>query len=156
MKTRNLTTEKLPAAGFEIRFRFTDGGRSQSKRPREKRDCTVRALALVCEVSYDEAYEFLAAHGRRPNEGFEYWNRFLDRQAVIFGRRITKHSFPALKNRKRMRPDRFLAEYPKGRFILTFSDHVAPVLDGVLWDEVADYLDKVVYTAYEFTKKTKE
>lgn len=152
MKTRNLSIENNLAASHEIRFRFTDGGRNFSQRPRERNDCTVKSLALVTGVSYDEAYDFLANAGRAANCGFDYWNRFLDRQTKIFDRRVVKHSFPAVKGGKRMRLDRFLYEFPNGNYILTFADHVAPVIDGIVWDEVTDYLRKVVYTAYEFRK----
>ena len=154
MKTKitNTEFEKLPADSFEIRFRFSDGGRSLSARPREKNDCTVKSLALVCGVGYDEARRFLARNGRRQNDGFEYWNAFLDRQTEIFGHRLVKHSFPARKGERRMRLDRFLKDFPAGRFILTFADHVAPVVEGVVLDEVTDYFKRVIYTAYEFER----
>ena len=29
-------------------FRFNDGGRQHSKRPMQRNDCTVRAIAIVC------------------------------------------------------------------------------------------------------------
>lgn len=41
-----------------------DAGRSASRRPRQKNDCTVRALALARGLTYDEAYDTLKAAGR--------------------------------------------------------------------------------------------
>lgn len=35
----------------------SDAGRSESRRPRQKNDCTVRALALALELRYDDAYD---------------------------------------------------------------------------------------------------
>jgi hypothetical protein len=42
-------------------FAFNDGGRQNSKRPRQKNDCTVRAIAIVCAIAYDSAYDLLKA-----------------------------------------------------------------------------------------------
>lgn len=43
----------------------SDAGRYGSRRPRQKNDCTVRALALAMGLPYDEAYDRLKEAGRR-------------------------------------------------------------------------------------------
>ena len=47
-----------------FQYQFNDGGRSQSKRPKQKNDCTVRALAVSAQMSYDDAYTILKKYGR--------------------------------------------------------------------------------------------
>lgn len=47
----------------------TDAGRSQSKRPRQSNDCTVRALALALDCPYDQAYDTLKTAGRIASRG---------------------------------------------------------------------------------------
>jgi hypothetical protein len=39
--------------------RSRDGDRQRSKRPRQRNDCTVRAIAIACALSYDSAYDLL-------------------------------------------------------------------------------------------------
>ena len=154
MKSRNLQIENSVSAIYESAapFEQTDGGRSLSSHPGEYNDCTVTSLAVATGTDYDLAHEFLSKNGRKPKEGFEYWNQFLDRQKEIFGMRIIKHSFPAIKNQPRMRAKKFALTYRRGNFILTFIDHVAPVTDGIIRDHDDTYLQRVVYTAYEFRK----
>jgi hypothetical protein len=48
-------THIVPSAPFS----FNDGGRQLSKRPRQRNDCTVRAVAIACDFSYDSAYDLL-------------------------------------------------------------------------------------------------
>src|SRR5882757_6395218 len=48
----------------------TDSGRSQSRRPKQTNDCTVRAYALAFGIPYDSAYDQLAGAGRKCAKGF--------------------------------------------------------------------------------------
>lgn len=83
---------------------ITDAGRSTSKRPRQRDDCTVRAVAIALDLSYDDAYELLASAGRKCGKRFQLddWLKFQP-----FARR---ESFPAAKGERRMNPVRFCEE----------------------------------------------
>jgi hypothetical protein len=98
-------------------FVKSDAGRSKSKRPKQKNDCVVRALALVADVSYDEAYDFVKRQGRKSHRGF-HLHLYLDRASktgeLVFGHRIIKHSFPAQKDKERMYVGAFCMFYPRG------------------------------------------
>jgi hypothetical protein len=92
-----------------VYFVFDDGGRSQSKRPKQKNDCTVRALAIACEITYDEAYEMLAAAGRSCSRGFAPFSRWAQKEPGL-----EWTPFPAVKGRRRMNPTKFCHLFRQG------------------------------------------
>jgi hypothetical protein len=51
-------------------FKYTDAGRLYG----EKRDCTVRALAIAADIPYSEAHALMALEGRRPKCGMYGFN----------------------------------------------------------------------------------
>lgn len=123
-------------------FRQTDGGRALSRRPRQTKDCTVRALALARGLSYDEAYDLLMAAGRGCSRGFHLGD-WLKVQSWA-----KKTSFQAIKGQKRMNPVRFCAEHPTGTFICKAAKHVFAVIDGVLLDDGIVPEARCIYTAW--------
>lgn len=60
------------AYGLAYPWLPSDAGRSASRRARQRNDCTVRALAMVHEMPYDQAYDLLAAAGRKCGKGFQF------------------------------------------------------------------------------------
>lgn len=122
---------------------LTDAGRAQSKRPRQKNDCTVRAIALARNLPYDEAYELLALAGRKCAKGFVL-KTWLKEQSWA-----TMISFPAIKGQRRMNPATFVQNYPTGRYICKTAKHVFAVIDGVVYDEGENRPDRCIYTAWK-------
>ena len=123
-------------------FFKTDAGRALSKRPASKKDCTVRAVALVLGMSFDSAYEALAAAGRQPHKAFNFdgWMKATGKFVWV--------SFPAEKGKRRMTPEAFLGLYPAGAFILKTAKHVFAVIDGVVLDEQPN-TGRCVYGAWK-------
>jgi hypothetical protein len=122
-------------------FRKDDAGRAQSRRSRQKNDCTVRAFALATGCIYDEAYDLIAAAGRQCGRGFHF-RKFIEQQGFVW------IAFPAVKGERRMNPYRFAAEHPQGRFILKTAKHVFAVIDGVIHDDAPPRRDRCVYGAW--------
>ena len=120
----------------------TDAGRSQSKRPRQRNDCTVRALALALDCPYDQAYDTLKTAGRIASKGFHF-SEWINAQPWA-----TKISFPAVKGERRMNPASFTKQYPIGRFVCKTSKHVFCVDEGVVYDELDNRPDRCIYTAW--------
>ena len=123
----------------------TDAGRSNSARPKQKNDCTVRALALVRGFTYDEAYDTLANAGRKCSNGFHI-GTWLERQPSV-----TKISFPAIKGQTRMNPVKFAEQFPKGRFICRTAKHVYAVIDGVALDTARSKPNRCIYNAWRIS-----
>lgn len=124
-------------------FKLSDGGRSQSKRPRQKNDCVVRAIALAFERPYDEVYALLAAEGRACGRATSHLitNSWLSERAKY-------RSFPAEKGQPRMNLARFAEEHPRGRFVAKMAGHVVAVIDGVVFDTIMPRMTACVYCAW--------
>lgn len=120
----------------------TDGGRASSKRPKQTNDCTVRALALARGIPYDEAYNLLAKAGRPCSAGFRI-QEWLDTKPWAH-----KLSFPAVAGERRMNPASFVTQFPKGIYICRVAKHVFTVRDGVVFDALANRIDRCIYTAW--------
>ena len=124
----------------------TIAGRAQSRRAKQRNDCTVRALATVQELSYDEAHDLLVDAGRKYGRGF-HLTAWLGQQAFA-----SKLSFPAQAGRPRMNLATFCREYPKGRYICQVAKHVVAVVDGIVYDETPSDPARCVYTAWRIDR----
>lgn len=126
-------------------FKLHDAGRSESNRPKQQRDCAVRALATVATFSYDAAYDLLKLAGRKSNHGFdpEAWARknHLLRDGANDHIYWRLHKMPWHKDHhevgttKRYRLLDFIKDNPKGRFMVVTARHVFAVCDGVAYDD---------------------
>ena len=131
-------------------FVYNDAGRLQSKRSKQKNDCTVRALALSAEADYDVAYDLLKDRGRKASRGFLFPNRASDDCAL--GYKFIWQSFPAVKGQKRMNPERFAKEFPNGVYICRTAKHVYVVRDGVANDIFQNRPDRCIYGCWKVVK----
>lgn len=125
-----------PSIGlFQHRCLFvkTDGGRSLSKRKKQKNDCTVRALALATNISYDEAYEICAEAGRKCGQGL-LMKQFLP-TVIVNGYRFKWYPLQAVKGEMRVTPVTFAINHPAGKYILKTAKHVLACIDGVVMDD---------------------
>ncbi len=128
-----------PPSGFVQ----SDGGRSRSRRPRQKDDCTVRALALVTERPYDEAYDALASAGRQSSRRFDF--RTWAASALFAGFRLRWTPLPAVRGRPRVTPATFVLDHPRGRYVLRTAKHVMACIDGAIHDTHRPQPGRCVY-----------
>ena len=135
-------------------FVYNDAGRIDSKRPKQKNDCTVRALSISVKVDYDVAYDLLKYRGRKASRGFFFPNKVSDDCAL--GYKFIWQSFPAVKGQKRMNPKRFAKEFPNGVYICRTAKHVYVVLDGVVQDTRSSLLpirpNRCIYGCWKVIK----
>jgi len=131
-------------------YQYSDGGRSSSKRPKQKNDCTVRALAIATNLTYDDAYDVLAKAGRKCSKGFHF--RDWAKNRTVAGYKLIHHSFPAVKGQRRMNLASFCERFPNGRYILKTAKHVVAVIDGILMDTVEVLPNRCVYSCWELVK----
>jgi hypothetical protein len=127
-----------------LRFQKSDAGRSQSKRPKQKKDCVVRAVALAFEIPYDTAYEAMAEEGRKSGCGTpkKAWQGWLNSRAM-------RVPFPAESGRPRMNLERFAAEHTTGRWVVQMAGHLVSVIDGVVHDDEMPKQLMCVYAAWK-------
>ena len=133
---------------FAVPLVISDGGRAQSRRPKQRADCTVRALAHCTGEPYDACYDALAAGGRKSGRGF-HLRQWAQRQGNFAGWRFDWRDFPAVKGMPRVTPVTFALARPTGRFILRCAGHVMACVDGVIMDGFRPNADACVYGALE-------
>ena len=137
-----------------IAYVYNDAGRKQS-RPSERKDCTVRALAISAKTNYVVAHDFLKERGRRCRKTFLFPKKRSDDYAL--GYAFIWKSFPLRWwGKKRMNPERFAIEFSKGVYICKTVKHVYVVIDGVINDieKVSWFNGKCVYGCWKVIKET--
>jgi len=128
-------------------YHHNDGGRSLSRRPKQRNDCTVRALAIAEGRDYDLVYDELKDACRKCAAGFHF-TEWANKQPE----RFEKISFPAIKGKPRMNVEMFCCLYSHGRYIARIAKHVMAVIDGVVYDIDGPLLEKCVYAAYRIRR----
>lgn len=108
----------------------------------ERNDCTVKALAAACGISYDVAHEALARSGRKPRRG----SFLVARHFHMFGKNLLPvdprnkiNQYPKahrkLKHVTSYHPRRFPNVWKDGKtYIARSHRHVFAIIDGVTHD----------------------
>ena len=109
---------------------ITDGGRSTTE-PHETADCTVRAFALVTELSYGDAHGVLERAGRKRRCRFNFHRAM---RTSLRSREWNGWTFQERHDVDSMTVGRFVSEHPTGRYIVRVRGHVFAVLDGTVFD----------------------
>lgn len=131
---------------YSYRLCETDAGRGQSRRPRQKDDCTVRALSIARGLAYDAAYDLLKSAGRKSHRGFGL-KKWLEGQP--WAERV---SFPAVAGESRMNIAAFCQSHPTGTWIVRVAKHVFCVRSGVVHDDFEQSPLRCVYSAWAIDK----
>lgn len=120
----------------------------------EKNDCSVKALAIACNMSYEEAHALCARHGRKPRRGMK-----------------TKQIIEAVAEAgyvlERIIPQQFIQQYPgvhkglkcitthhpvrfpnvwahKATYLAFQTSHVLAIVDGKVQDWTAQRANKLI------------
>jgi hypothetical protein len=125
-------------------FVKTDAGRTASRRPKQKNDCTVRALVHVTGEEYDVVYDRIAEAGRKSHGRFDL------KKYLAADPRFKWVPFPAVAGQSRMNPPTFSRLHPKGKWIARTAKHVHAVIDGVHYDTDRLYDARCIYGAWGF------
>ena len=93
-------------------------------------DCAVRAVSKALGVSWQTAYAMIAvngfAMGDMPSSN-SVWGAVLRQNG--FQRRAIENECPDCYT-----AEDFCKDHPEGTFVLGFGNHVATIVDGVLYD----------------------
>ena len=143
--------DRVRTYGVSYPHQINDAGRSTSRRPKQKNDCTVRALALACGVPYDTAYDWMAEQGRKCSRGAPANILAGIHGKEVFGHSFCWESFPAVKGERRMNPVRFASLYPTGKYIVRVAKHVFCFIDGVGMDTFEERDDRCIYGVWHVT-----
>lgn len=105
----------------------------------EKNDCSVYTIATAFCIPYLYAHKFLENYGRKFKKSFREWNMLinhLEKEKLI--KKLPKKEYCRYYRYKKkycfMTIQTFLNTHPHGIYIITTSEHVATVRDGILYD----------------------
>lgn len=93
-------------------------------------DCTVRAISVLTDQSWDDTYLGLASEGfviKDMPSSNEVWGSYLKRNG--FKRTVIPDTCPNCYTVKE-----FCNDYPQGRFLLATGSHVIAIVDGNYYD----------------------
>ena len=116
-------------------------------------DCVKRAISKAANMDYMEVQRELNRY-KKVTGAKSYntdYNPHKYVENVLHG---VKFSFPAKKGQKRMTPEQFCEDHPRGNFILNMAGHWTCIVDGVIYD-TWDPSGRCVYTAYRVTPQKK-
>lgn len=128
-----------------MKFAYDDGGRAAAGYQGQAGDCTVRALAIACELPYQEAYDLVNRHALRERDSRRRRGRKSSARTGVF--RATFHRVlaelgwawtPTMHIGSGCTVHVRADELPRGRLILNLSKHYAAFVDGVLRDTYDD------------------
>lgn len=111
----------------------------------EARDCTVRALAAVKDMQYDQAHKVLAEAGRVPRKGVR-----LDILKSVYaaqggGCYVNRSDRPTLAA--------FMRQHGPGKYIVLVKGHVFALVDNVQIDMDKNGARKRVWGFWQFNKE---
>lgn len=110
-----------------MKRKLSDSFTSQEIERKEKNDCTVVALAHMCDISYEKAYKYLELHGRKKEKGM-FFERFISKMGYkLFNKKLIKMpKFNTL--------NQFLEANLNGNYLVMVRGHVFVVKDGKIFD----------------------
>lgn len=104
-------------------------------------DCAVRAVSKALDMSWEKAYVLLAVNGflmGNDPAADEVWGSVLRQHG--FRRYMVPNTCPDCYS-----VDEFCAEHPYGIFVVKSENHVATIVDGVLYDSWPSQDKTVIY-----------
>lgn len=126
-----------------MRLVIDDAGKSVSRHPHEKNDCSVRAIAKCLGIPYDKAYSILVKQGRKQDRPFHVVP-YLKRHCKFDG---AQHKLQY--NYKIVKLHQFAEDNPEGSYVVLVNRHVTACIDGTIYDDhtLAPY--RRVYTSWK-------
>lgn len=111
-------------------------------RGRRVNDCTVRAISLATNRSWDETYselsDFAQSQAIMPDE-VQYINEYLDRRF----RKVSDRY-----NGSEVTVGDFVRQNPNGIYLITMNGHITCCADGTLYDTF-DPSNRLMWDAYK-------
>ena len=114
---------------------------------REVNDCTVRALSLAYEVTWDEAFDILSDLAQLQAtmlDDIEHIDGYLTRNSKkIYEREYSNQNLTV---------GEFVEEHPQGIYLITMRGHITCCIDGCIYDTF-NPSDRIVWNVYKVLKR---
>lgn len=109
-------------------------------------DCTVRAISLATNKTWNETYDELSDFARMQGSMFDdvaYIDKYLEER---FDKIYT------IDKRNKITVKEFAHCHPFGTYLITMNGHITCCIDGTIYDTFYPG-DRLVWDAYEIKKK---
>lgn len=104
-------------------------------------DCAVRAVSKALDISWEKAYTMLSVNGflmGNDPAGDEIWSSVLRQHG--FKRYVVPNTCPDCYT-----VEDFAKDHPRGTYVVKSDNHVATVVDGLLYDSWPSQHKVVIY-----------
>ena len=122
-------------------FVFNDGGRSAAGYRGKAEDCVCRAIAIAMELPYQDVYDALNTLAARERSGSRKRGRKSAARTGVFRPSIRRYLdslgwkwTPTMQIGSGCKVHLRADELPAGRLIVSVSQHLCAVIDGVIQD----------------------
>lgn len=105
-------------------------------------DCTVRAISLATNTTWDDAYDFLSGYAKYQGimmDEVDYIDNFLEEN-------FTKLCRDCMAPKTTVGD--FVDMHPKGIYLITMRGHITCCVDGCVYDTF-NPKDRIIWGAYE-------
>ena len=117
-----------------MRFIYNDGGRSKYFKAEKVGDCVTRAIAIATGKDYKEVYDALFSLSKKMGDGHsprggvdkKVFKKYLEGEGWTW--------YPTMRIGQGCKVHLRDDELPNGRLIVSVSNHLTCVIDGVLND----------------------
>lgn len=92
------------------------------------RDCVIRAICAVFDISWDDAFDILAERAKEMGTTMD--------ENAVYGSILRQYGFnrAVINCSDCLTAQEFCVDNPNGVFVLGFDGHVAAVIHGQIWD----------------------
>ena len=108
--------------------------KAASKSHNERNDCSVKAVAILCNATYDEAHAALKAAGRKDRKGAGFDQIMKAVRSLGCYVEYDDELNHRGRNMHRITVNRVGAALPKGRWLVYSNGHVLAVKNGEVLD----------------------
>lgn len=116
---------------------------------KEDKDCSVKAIAILLDISYAEAWYLCRKHGRKFQMGFNIPDIF----------KVIRSQDKDLININYVGSTvRFMQVYPTGSYLFELPNHIIAYKGGVLHDDTLNWIDpgSALYNIFHLMDKQDE
>lgn len=109
---------------------------------RKVNDCTVRAIALATNRTWDEAYDDLSHYAKAQAimmDEVEYIDEYLQNNFI---------KLCGCKGQVKVTVEQFAKSHPSGTYLITMNGHITCCIDGCVYDTF-NPKDRIIWGIYE-------
>ena len=111
-------------------------------RLRHVNDCTVRAISLALNISWENAYDLLSSYAKEQGvmmDEVTYIDDFLEKHFK---------KWCGCKDKVKVTVEQFVESHPVGTFLITMRGHITCCINGCIYDTF-NPKDRYIWGVYE-------